>query len=62
MSTMSDYLEKPTITVAELAEVLGVHLNGAYAMVREGQVRALRVGKRIVVPTAAVRELLGERR
>lgn len=56
----ADLLSKPTLTVPELAQTLRIGRNGAYAMVRTGQVRVLRVGRRIVIPTAAVRELLGE--
>jgi excisionase family DNA binding protein len=55
-----DLLSKPTLNVPELAVVLGVGKNTAYEMVRTGQVRVLRVGRRIVVPSSAVRELLGD--
>jgi len=40
-------LSKPTMTVDELSIVLGVGRSQAYAAVREGQVRSLRIGKRI---------------
>lgn len=53
-------LAKPTMSVTEMATVLGVGRNASYRLVREGQVRVLRVGRRIRVPTAAVRELLGQ--
>jgi len=46
------------MTVDELGIVLGVGRNQAYAAVREGQVRSLRIGKRIVVPTSAVLGML----
>lgn len=60
MDTSVELLRRPTITVAELGEVLGCGRNAAYAFVREGRIRSLRIGSRIVIPTAAVRELLGE--
>lgn len=60
MSTTSQLMEQPTMTVLELAKVLGVSKDAGYKFVREGGVRTLRVGKRIVIPTAAVREVLGE--
>lgn len=57
----ADLLSKPTLNVyPEFASVLGIGKNTAYGMVRSGQVRVLRVGRRIVVPSSAVRELLGE--
>ena len=51
-------LSRPTMTVDELGIVLGVGRNQAYAAVREGQVRSLRIGKRIVIPTSAVIDML----
>jgi excisionase family DNA binding protein len=56
---MDAILSKPTMTVDELSAVLGVGRGQAYAAVREGQVRSLRIGKRILIPTTAVREMLG---
>lgn len=50
--------EKPTITVAETARLLGIGRNVAYGLVREGRLRAVRIGRRILVPVSAVRELL----
>lgn len=51
-------LSKPTMTVDELSIVLGVGRAQAYAAVREGQIRSLRIGKRIVIPTSAVLGML----
>lgn len=51
-------LSRPTISVDELALVLNIGRNQAYAAVRSGQVRSIRVGKRIRVPTSAVVQLL----
>jgi excisionase family DNA binding protein len=31
-------------------------------MVRSGQLRAVRVGRRIIIPRSAIEELLGEKR
>lgn len=61
MSTATtEFLNQPTLTVPELAQTLRISKNAAYGLVREGKVRVLRVGKRIVVPSSAVRELLGD--
>lgn len=51
-------LAKPTATVDELGRVLRVGRNQAYNAVRSGQVRSIRVGRRLVIPTAAIRQLL----
>ena len=53
-------LSKPTMTVDELAKVLDIGRNQAYAAVREGQIKHLKLGRRILIPTKAVRDLLGE--
>lgn len=56
----ADLMNQATLTVPELATVFGIGKNAAYQLVREGRVRSLRIGSRIVIPTSAVRELLGE--
>ena len=60
MSVSDLLMQHPTLTVEELAQVLRIGRNTAYGMVRRGEVRSLRCGARIIIPTAAVRELLGE--
>jgi excisionase family DNA binding protein len=45
-------------TVAELAIALGVAPATAYRAIRLGDLPALRIGKRLVVPRAAVAEML----
>lgn len=47
-----------TMTVDEAARLLGVGRNLAYQAVREGQLPAIRLGKRIVIPRAAVLAML----
>lgn len=42
----------------ELGRMLGVGRNKAYELVNSGEIRALRVGRRIVVPQSAVEEYL----
>ena len=50
----------PTTTVEQAAEVLNVAPWTLYKAIREGTapVPAIRVGKRILIPTAALRRLL----
>lgn len=52
------HAERLTLTVDEVAEQLGVGRNHAYAGVRSGEIPAIRVGKRWLVPKAALARLL----
>jgi excisionase family DNA binding protein len=53
-----DPAERPTISVAEAAELLGVSRATGYHACRDGELPSLRIGGRIVIPTAALRRLL----
>jgi excisionase family DNA binding protein len=46
------------LTVEEAASALGVSRGSAYAAVRDGSIPAVRIGRRWVVPVAALEELL----
>ena len=48
-------------TVSEAAVLLGVSQAHAYELVARGQLRHVRLGRRVVVPKRAVDELLEER-
>ena len=51
--------QKPaTHTVAQAAEKLGISRNSAYAGVARGEIPVIRVGKRLLVPRAALEALL----
>jgi excisionase family DNA binding protein len=47
-----------TLSVPQVARILGVSRNHAYVAVRRGEIPAIRVGRRIVVPTHRLLELL----
>jgi excisionase family DNA binding protein len=49
----------PTISVAQAAELLGVSRSAAYRAVAAGQLPALRLGRRIHIPTAPLLAMLG---
>jgi excisionase family DNA binding protein len=49
----------PTLPVERVAKLLGVGRNAAYEAVASGQLPALRVGRRWVVPTVPFLRLLG---
>ncbi len=50
---------KPTMSVEEFAAIAGIGRSSAFAAVHSGEVPALRFGKRIRIPTAAVVRMLG---
>ena len=56
-----DPSQTPTVTVPEAAEVLGISRGVAYEAARTGELPTLRLGRRLVVPTARLLEMLGQR-
>lgn len=46
--------ESPFLSVVEVAEVLGVTRKQARQMVKEGTLRSVRLGQRVVVPRASL--------
>jgi excisionase family DNA binding protein len=53
-------LDKKTVTVEQAAKVLGVGRSLAYKAVREGDIPSIKIGRRLLIPKAALAELLGE--
>ncbi len=51
-------MERSTMTVEEAATVLGISRSSAYECVRRGELRAVRLGRRLVVPRLVVEQLL----
>ena len=49
---------RPVLTVEELAEVLGTGRTATYDAVRRGEIPSFKIGRKVVIPTAAVRRLL----
>jgi excisionase family DNA binding protein len=52
--------EKLVLTVDETAALLGISRPTAYQGVEKGKIPSIRVGKRILVPKAALEKLLAE--
>lgn len=50
---------QPTMNVEEAGPYYGLSRVSAYAAVNRGDIPSIRVGRRILVPTAAVRRQLG---
>ena len=54
----TEWESRPTISVTEAARVLGISRGSAFAAVHRGEIPALRLGHRVVVPTAALKRIL----
>jgi excisionase family DNA binding protein len=52
--------DRPTITVEQAAAVLGISRQCAYDSVRRGEIKVIKLGRRLVVPTIPLRRRLGE--
>jgi excisionase family DNA binding protein len=50
--------EHPTLTVPEAGRFLGLGKASAYAAAERGDLPTIRVGRRLLVPTAALRRML----
>lgn len=50
--------DRQTLTVCEAASLLGIGRNSAYEGVRRGEIPAVKVGRRLLIPRAALDALL----
>jgi len=57
----TDDSERLTITVEEAAKRLGISRGLAYTLARRGEIPAVRLGRRLVVPAGAIERILRER-
>lgn len=51
-------MERRTLTVPEVAETLGISTDSVYLAIRRGEIPALRLGRRLLVPREAIDRLL----
>jgi excisionase family DNA binding protein len=49
---------KRTLSVPEAAELLGIGRNQAYAAAKRGDIPTIKIGKRMLVPVAALERVL----
>lgn len=56
-----DLPDKPTLSVKETAELLGVSRDVVYQCAQSGDIPALRLGRRLLIPRAALVRMLGGR-
>jgi len=54
-------VERLTLSVYEAARVLGISRTTAYECVRTGELPAVRLGRRLVIPKSAISDLLSGR-
>jgi excisionase family DNA binding protein len=52
--------ERRTVTVEQAAEILGISRGSAYTLAKSGALPTVRLGRRLLVPRAAMDRLLGE--
>lgn len=57
--SLPDPKTQPTLSVEEAGRVIGLSKDSAYKAAATGQLPTLRFGRRILVPTAALLEMLG---
>jgi excisionase family DNA binding protein len=50
--------ERKTLTITEAAKALGIGRNQGYEAARRGQIPTIKIGKRILVPVAALERML----
>lgn len=48
-----------TMTISEAAEILGISRSAGYRAAGKGEIPTIRIGGRLLVPTAKLRALLG---
>ncbi len=60
MARRQRYVEEPlVVSVAEAARLLGISSWFAWQLVRRGEIRSLRLGRRVLVPRFIVEQLVG---
>ena len=52
--------QRRTVAIDEAAKILGITRNHAYRAAQSGDLPTIRLGKRLFVPVAALRRMLGE--
>jgi len=50
--------QRQTLTAKETAEILGVATPTVYAAVKRGELPAIKIGDRVLIPRAAVQHML----
>lgn len=56
--SFAEILAKPTMTVSEMGQVLGIGRRQAYEAVNRGDVPSIRLGSRILISTRVITQIL----
>jgi len=51
---------KATVSVEEAGRILGIGRSSAFAAARRGEIPVLRIGRRVLVPRAALERMLAD--
>ena len=57
---IEEILSYPTCSTEQAASVLGIGRGHAYRMVKDGELPAIQLGKRLLVKTAALRRMISD--
>ena len=49
---------RPTVSVSQAAQILSISRGQAYAMAHSGELRVVKIGTRLVIPTEQLRQLI----
>jgi excisionase family DNA binding protein len=55
---MENQTERMTLTIPEAAKALGIGRNAGYEAARRGEIPKIMIGKRLLVPRAALERML----
>jgi len=58
VAEVEQIMSQPVCTVEEAAKVLHIGRGHAYNAVKSGELRSIRIGRRVLVPTEPLRQLL----
>ncbi|MFN7936586.1 MAG: helix-turn-helix domain-containing protein [Bryobacteraceae bacterium] len=53
-------MERLTLTPTEAGQLLGLGRNSTYDAIRRGQIRSIRLGRRILIPRSEITRILAE--
>ncbi len=53
-------MKRKTLTVPEAAQTLGIGRSAAYEAARTGEIPTVRIGRRLLVPVAALERMLAQ--
>ena len=59
-SAIDDWRSRSTLTIEETAPIIRLSRGSTYEAARSGEIPTIRIGRRLLVPVAGLRRLLGE--